>query len=490
MEQKHKKSLKINAILNIIQTVASMVFPLLTFPYSSRILGVENIGKYNFGNSIVSYFVLLAGLGISTYGIREGVKYRDCREKFELFVRDVFSINLYSMLFSYFLLSICLLFVPQLAKYRVVIFVLSSQILFVTLGRSWICVVYEDYVFVTVRTIIFYFILLGLLFVVVRSEGDLNNYCIINVLGVVSINILNILYNRKYCNYTLNIRPNLRHLKPILLFFSVAVSTVIYTNSDIVILGFISSDWNVGLYSVSVKVYNIIKQLLAAILTVAIPRFSYYIGKKDIKKFNDLIFNISNTLVIIIFPVVIGLICEAEDIIYILSGEGYINASESLQILSVAIIFNLFAYMFGYCILIPFNREGKFLKATVISAVCNVILNMILIPRFYQNAAAATTLIAEIIASIVCYYYSHDVISKFLQRKNILITLVGCIYILGVCIYIHKYVLVSRFLQFVISVFLSGLGYFLIQCGFHNTFFMIGFENILHRIKKHESITK
>ena len=104
MKQNKRKSLKINALLNTIQTIISMLFPLITFPYASRVLGVDNIGRYNFGNSIVSYFVLLAGLGISTYGVREGAKYRDKKKEFEEFVQNIFSINLYSTLLAYFLL--------------------------------------------------------------------------------------------------------------------------------------------------------------------------------------------------------------------------------------------------------------------------------------------------------------------------------------------------------------------------------------------------
>ena len=67
------RSLGTNALLNGIKNVMALCFPLISFPYVSRILKVENLGKYTFSQSFVSYFVLLAGLGISTYAVREGV---------------------------------------------------------------------------------------------------------------------------------------------------------------------------------------------------------------------------------------------------------------------------------------------------------------------------------------------------------------------------------------------------------------------------------
>lgn len=64
-------SLKKNAALNMIKMVMSLIFPLITFPYSSRVLGPVSIGKVNFAQSVVSYFSLIAALGISTYAIRD-----------------------------------------------------------------------------------------------------------------------------------------------------------------------------------------------------------------------------------------------------------------------------------------------------------------------------------------------------------------------------------------------------------------------------------
>ena len=78
-----KKSIKVNAILNIIKQMCQVVFPLITIPYVTRVLQTENYGKYNYGNSIVTYFWLLAELGVATYAVREGARIREEKKAFQ-----------------------------------------------------------------------------------------------------------------------------------------------------------------------------------------------------------------------------------------------------------------------------------------------------------------------------------------------------------------------------------------------------------------------
>ena len=137
-----KKSLAVNAILNALRNGLNILFPLITFPYVSRILNVSGLGKYNFSNSIVSYFLLIAGLGINTYAIREGAKFRDDRKKITYFANQVFSINVVSTLIAYILLLICLLSISKLHMYTYAILIFSVQIFFTTIGVEWLYSIY------------------------------------------------------------------------------------------------------------------------------------------------------------------------------------------------------------------------------------------------------------------------------------------------------------------------------------------------------------
>ena len=126
--KKNSRSLKTNAIYNILRTASSIVFPLITFPYISRILSVNNLGKVNYGLSIITYFSLLARLGIPTYAVREGARLREDNGRIEQFASEVFSINIFTTMCSYVLLFVLLLTVPNLKNYQYLILIQSASI--------------------------------------------------------------------------------------------------------------------------------------------------------------------------------------------------------------------------------------------------------------------------------------------------------------------------------------------------------------------------
>ena len=134
-----EKSIRKNAAFNVMKTAMSMLFPLITFPYASRILSPEGIGKVNFANSIVAYFTLIAGLGIEFYGIREGAKVRHDKDKLSKLTMELFLLNLISTVISYGLFAISLIFVPKLFDYRLLLLVCSSTIVFSPLSLHWLC---------------------------------------------------------------------------------------------------------------------------------------------------------------------------------------------------------------------------------------------------------------------------------------------------------------------------------------------------------------
>ena len=145
MRVEENKSLKLNMVLNGIKGLMSILFPLISFPYVSRVLGVDSLGRYNFSTSVISYFILLAGLGISTYAIREGAKIREDKEDFEHFANQMFTVNIISTTISYVLLLLLMLTVGKFRDYWDILAVLSIQIVFTTIGVDWLYSVYEDY---------------------------------------------------------------------------------------------------------------------------------------------------------------------------------------------------------------------------------------------------------------------------------------------------------------------------------------------------------
>ena len=150
----------------------------------------------------MSYFLLIAALGISTYGIREGTGFRNNKDQIQTFVSELFSITIVSTLIAYILLITLLLAIPFFKPYRIPILILSAEIIFATMGVSWVCNVYEDFLAIAIRTISFQVISLILIFVFVRSKDDLLKYIGILLLSNSGANIVNYFYIRKkYCKF-------------------------------------------------------------------------------------------------------------------------------------------------------------------------------------------------------------------------------------------------------------------------------------------------
>lgn len=484
MGRRTNPSLKVNMVLNIIKSVMGVLFPLITFPYISRLLGVENIGRFTFAQSVVSYFVLLAGLGVSTYAIREAPVIRDDQEKMSRFSSEVFSINLVATVFSYLLMLVLLVIVPKFNDYSILILILSLQIIFKTIGLEWIFSVYEDFLFTTVRSILFQVISLAVLFLFVRQPGDLYLYTAIVVLTSAGAEIVNCVYVRRYCHISFKWHQNLKkHMRPILTLFAMAAAVMIYVSIDITMLGFLCDDFTVGIYSVSVKVYTVLKTVASAALIVFIPRISLHIERRQTEQVNAVASEAHNTMVTILLPVAVGVFVLREEAIAFLAGAEYSEAVMSLAILCGSLVFCLLAGYWSQVILIPFREEKSVLIATIISAIANLVLNLLLIPLWQEKAAALTTLLSEMIAFIYCYTCAKDKIQLNQAKETLLKVIIGCSAIV-VIDYLVSLLSLSMILRTIIVISCSMITYFGIEVILKNDAVISICKSVYARIRK------
>lgn len=475
------KSLAVNAFLNSIRNVINLLFPLITFPYVSRVLRVSELGKYNFSTTFVSYFLLIAALGINTYAIREGAKYRDDRSKISEFASQMFTINLYSTIISYLLLITTLVLFRDLDKYKVCILILSLQLFFTTIGTEWLYSIFEEYTYITIRSILFKILSLILLLIFVRQKGDYLNYAIITVVASVGSNVLNFFHAKNFCELRVVRELNLKkHIIPIVTIFASNIAIMIYVNSDVTLLGLIKSDYVVGIYTVSVKIYTVVKNMLAAALIVTIPRLAMLYGKGMMDKYKELFMSIFHFLLMLCLPAMVGLTMLSHQIVLIMSGENYIRAVSSLRILSVALICSIFTWLYSDCVLIPSKKEKKVLIFTIICAVVNLTLNLILIPFFSENASALSTFVAEGLNMIMCVSEGKKIVTIKVQFSEILSYIIGCLGIVMVCSLISNDIK-NNILNVIICIVLSSLVYFLSLCVFKNKHFLSFAKKIVKR---------
>lgn len=475
------KTIKINAIFNVLKMVISLISPMIVFPYVSRVLGADGIGKYTFSFSIVNYFLLMAGLGISTYAIRDGTKYREDSMAITSFISEIYVINIISTFISYFFLLLLLFMYKKIRDYRVIIMILSSEIFFATFSKNWILNIYEDFAFPAICSIIIQFLNVMLTLLLVKEPTHLLRYSVIAASSSILTNIFYCLRTKKYvCMEFRAIKSLKPHIKPILILFSFTVASAIYVSSDTTIIGLFLDDYNVGLYSVNVKLYTVIKNFIVAVLTVLIPKFSLLAEGNDMAL--EVTFNrVFEFLVLLFLPSVVGIFMESRQIISVLFGVEYIKSYRCLQILCIASIFSLIAYLFIHCILIPKKDENDVLCATVISAAINIFLNLFLIPLWGIFAAALTTMLAELFVAVFVYYKSKKFIYNFMLNKNIFSCIIGSICVIIICLITNR-IFQSNLLCLAVSMLISILFYVLILIIMKNSIL----KDLFNRICKKE----
>lgn len=478
-------SLKKNALLNIIKQICSVVFPLITFPYAARVLHAENYGVYTFSASIISYVTLLAGLGISNYAVREGARIRKNNREISAFSNQIFSINIFSTLFSFLVLAILILTWNKLDDYKGVIWILSLGVVFTTLGTDWINIIFEDYTYISIRYIICQFLAVILLFIIVRNEHDVAKYAFVTVFGTVLANSCNMYYIRK----KYKIRPSLIvskeiliHLVPILVLFGNAVAQTIYINSDVTILGVLADDEAVGLYGVASRIYIIVKGIANAAIYVIIPRVASLIAEEKRSMINDIYKSTLGNVILVTIPAIAGLLSLSSEAVILIAGREYISAGQPLCILSLSLLFAVISCFYVNGVLVPYRKEKLVLLFTIVSAALNIILNLILIPQYSYNAAAFTTLISELVICI-CGVVSCRKLCEVSIKRDVLISCVSGI-IVFLCCYVVKMVTSHYLLRIIYSIIFSGILYIVFLCVVKNNFIYDLIITVIKKIRK------
>ena len=376
----------------------TLIFPLITFPYSSRILLPDGIGKVAFARSFVEYFITIATLGIYTYGIREAAKVRDDRLQLSKLSREILTINLVSTVIAYLLLFISMACIPKLEAYRPLLIIISAKILFTSLGLEWLYGGMEDYKYITVRAFIFQIISVILLFAFVHRPEDYLIYASIAVISNVGSHICNWIHSKKYIDLFVRTKLELKkHIKPIIILFAMAEVTKIYQVLDVTMLGFLCGDWDVGIYTSATKINRIIINLITAIGVVVLPRLAYFIKNGDTKKFQELVYKNFDIFFLLSVPSAIGLSLVGKAAILAFSGENFMAAVPVMRIMNTIIVISGIGSVVGTQTFIPMGKEKLVLYSLLLGSIANIALNFLLIPRYQALGAAVATVGSQIV---------------------------------------------------------------------------------------------
>ena len=397
-------SLKGNVILNFINTITGIIFPVITFPYASRVLLPEGIGAVNFLSSIVNYIVLFTSLGIPLYAVREIAKYRDNIDLRNKITVEIILLNIILCLLGYIVVWILAEFVPRISAESSLFYILSFTVIFTSIGVNWFYQGIEDFKFITIRAIIIRTLATLSLFIFVKDRNDLLIYGAITVGSTVGNNLINFLHLRKYILFAQIKWRELeisKHIRPAIHIFVLNLIISIYVNLNSVMLGFMQGDEAVGLYTAGNKIAHIILSIVTSLGVVMIPRCSNLVETGNMQEFGNVINKTFRLVVCMAFPSTIGLMLLADPIIRIFCGVSFINAIPVVYWTAPIIIFIGLTNIIGMQILYPQNKENIVIWSTIGGALFNLILNIILIPIYSEVGTAIATFIAELAVLII-----------------------------------------------------------------------------------------
>ena len=415
------KSIKLNALLNIVLTLSNIIFPLITFPYISRILNPTGIGLTSFFSSIGNYGILLASLGISTYGIKAVASVRDDRDKLSKVVQELMIINVAMSIITTAILLLLTIFITQLNKEFSLLLLTCGTILSSPFALNWLYSGMEEYTYITTRSVVFKILSLILIFLLVKRPEDYIVFASISLFSSLSSNILNLWHSRHFIN--IKLYKNLQfkhHFKPMWYLFASLLAVNI-------MLGFINGNEAVGYYSVASKVKWILLSLITSISAVLLPRLSFYISKNDTSNFRKILKESSAVIFFIAIPLMVFFIVEAKDSILLLGGSQYLPATLAMQILMPILLISGFSNITGNQILIPMNREKYFMVAVTIGAVINLILDLLLMPNFGIIGASVATLFAELSQMMVQLHFSKEYLVSNISIKSLVNVIIATV---------------------------------------------------------------
>ena len=476
------KSVKVNYILNLINTGTQMLFPLITFPYVCRVIEADGIGQINFFQSIISYISLFTCLGIPMYAIREIARDRSDVVQMNRTAMEILLLHSMLTLVGYAIVAILCLTVPQIQVNIPLFLILSLTIFFTAIGCEWFYQGIEDFKYITIRGLIIKTVSVVLLFIFVKSKTDLLYYGCYTVFGVLGGNIFNFLRLRKYIHRENIIFSELhikRHVKPVLKVFSFSVVTSIYLQLNTVLLGFLKNALAVGYFAAATKVMQMLLTMSACLGSVMMPRASHLIAENKEDEFNRLIQKSYDFTLAIALPMTIGLIFCAPSLITALCGVKFEHSILPSQIIAPIILMVAISNVFGIQVLFPKGKINIVTLCCGIGAVADLILNLCLIPFFSYIGTSIAYLGAEVATTVSMYFIGRRYIPIIYFKKSHLTYALGCI-VMAFVLYGISLLQLPTLTILLLQGCCGVLAYFIILCIYKDEMLV----QILSRIKR------
>lgn len=472
--------MKKNIIYNFLLTGSNLLFPLLTFPYLSRILGVQGMGICNFIISYGQNYLIIAALGIPVYGIREIAKVGEDKIKRSKLFFEILTLHFLFTCFLLILYVISIFTYHDLLEYKYLAFLGGSLILFNVFSIEWLFTGVSDFKYITIRSVVIRALSVIAIFLLVKKSNDFLIYFIILVTTVFATACLDIYYSRKFITRKVGLSAKgiASHIKPVALLGVYMVLTSIYSVLPTTLLGFLSTKSAVGYYYGANKIIRMVISFFSALITVMIPKLNLAVEQKRENEFVSLINKALSTIITFGIPITFFVFLLAQPIIMLLAGQNFFNSIALIKIMAPIILIVAFAQVFVLLILSVHRKDMQMVMLSMTGMTISIMINLLFIPYFAEKATAFSQLLSEFIVILFAFFFAKRILSFHFPVREFLINVL-CV--IPFAAFIHLSIQLfdnNSSLIIVFSAFLCGLHFLLYQ------FFILKNKLVLEVVEK------
>ena len=471
-------SVKRNLYWSSILTVSGYLFPLITYPYITRVLGVDKIGICNFVDSIINYGILISMMGMTTLGIREIAQAKDDKKKLSSVFTSLVTLNFITSLLIILILLGVTPFVEKFHDYQKLFYIGAAKILFNALMVEWLYTGLENFRFITLRSLIFKVIYVLSIFAFIKCSEDYVKYFAINTSLIIVNSLANILYSKKFVQFSFRNLHLKNYLVPFFLLGIYMLLTSMYTSFNVAYLGFACGTVEVGYYTTAVKLFTLILAFITAFTNVMMPRMSSLLAEEKRDDFLRLINKSVDVLMAFVVPMVIIGFVFSESIIRIIAGTGFEGAIIPMRIIMPLLLVIGYEQILVIQILMPLKKDKSILVNSVFGALVGLTLNFLIVPLLNSSGSAIVWFSSELTVLLFSQYYVSKYISYSFPFIKLIKRLLWAIPAIATCVvlktYITSYVLSLLGGIVVICVYFGILEFFY----YKNTFLRVAFDNV------------
>ena len=390
-----KNSITKNYVYNLVYQILIILLPLITTPYISRVLGAESIGIYSYTFSIISYFIIFANLGVSSYGQREIAYVQNDENKRSKIFWEITILKYVSTTISFIIFYFTY---ANHSEYSFYFKLLTIYLISAAFDIVWFFQGLEEFKKTVLRNIFVRLSCLILIFILVKDSKDLWKYICIYAISEFLGNLSLWIYLPKYLKRVkireLNI---IQHLKPTLELFIPQISLQIYAVIDKTMLGTMIVDKSeVGYYEQTQKIVSLLITIVTSLGTVIVPRIANNFINNNKRSITQYLSKSLKFTFMLSIPMILGIIIVADEFVPIFFGNGYQKVGMLIKILSAIILFTGITNVFGVQYLIPTKKQKQYTIAIIVGTVINCVLNYILIPYLGAIGACISSIICQI----------------------------------------------------------------------------------------------